>query len=70
MRIGSLDLHEAFRTDRLIAAASFVQVWGIVEEADGALRRLTVEIGLDWQTRHIGVMWEAELRWRTRLSRG
>jgi hypothetical protein len=43
MWIGSLDLHEAFAADGLVAAPRFVQVWRIGEEADGAFRRIFVQ---------------------------
>ena len=42
VRIWTLDLNEAFGTDRLIAASGSVQVWGIIQEADGAFAGIFV----------------------------
>jgi hypothetical protein len=70
MRVRSLDLHETFRTDGLVAAASLVQVRRVVEETYGTLRRLTIEVCLNWQTGHIRVMRKAQFGWCGVLSRG
>ena len=50
MRIGTFDLDEAFRTDSLLAATSGVQIWWVIQKADGAFASVFIEIGLNWLT--------------------
>lgn len=50
VRIRSFNLHEAFRTDGLIAASRSVQVGWIVQEANGTLGRILVQNRIDRPT--------------------
>jgi hypothetical protein len=55
VRIWSFDLYEAFRADRLVAAACFVKVWRVVEEANGALGGVAVEEGFEGEVVDVGI---------------
>lgn len=56
MRIRSLDLYEAFRADRLITTSSLIQVWRVVEEADGTLGSILVKERLQQMSMHIWIL--------------
>lgn len=43
MRVESLDLNEALRTDKLITTSGFVEVRRVIEEANRALRCIFVQ---------------------------
>jgi hypothetical protein len=47
MGLRSLDLHKTFRANRLVTAAGGIEIWGIVQKADGAFRRIFVQKHLD-----------------------
>jgi hypothetical protein len=63
MGIGSLDLDEALRTYRLVAASSLVQVRRIIEEADGAFCCILVQKRFDMLSLNIRVFRKLNLSW-------
>jgi hypothetical protein len=42
MRIRSLNLYKALRAYGLIATSGFIQIWRIINEADGAFCRILI----------------------------
>ena len=73
MRVGPLDLHEALGADGLVAAAGAVEVGRVEEEADGALGRVLVQIGLQGlpvDLRVLGQLHLARLHLRVRQASG
>jgi hypothetical protein len=61
VRIRTLDLYEALGTDRLITAASFVEVWRIVHEADGTLCSIFVQDSLERRAIDSWISWQTDL---------
>lgn len=61
MWIRSLDLHEALRTNRLIATSCFVQIRGVIHETDGTLGGVFVKESLCSLTIDIWVIRKIEL---------
>lgn len=47
MGIWSFDLNKAFRADSLFAASGRIEIWWIVQEANGALASILVQICFD-----------------------
>lgn len=56
VRLGALDLHEAFAADGLVAAPGVVEEGRVVEEADGALGGVLVEGDLERLAIDAGVL--------------
>ena len=55
------DLHKTLGADGLITASRPIQVRRIVEEADGTLCGIFVQIGLDALPVHVCIVWQLDL---------
>ena len=63
VRVGTLDLYEALAADSLVATSSVVEVWRVVEEADGAFAALFVQEYLERLSIYKWIVGQVDFSW-------